>query len=66
MDQCEFLDICFFAKNSGDSSLKDSYCDSNPLRCARFMVYQGAGVDKAPDELMPDEKMKAYEILAEN
>ena len=66
MDKCEFLDICFFVKNSSDAGLKESYCDSNPLRCARFMVYQGIGTDKVPEELRPDEKMKAYEIIAEN
>lgn len=65
MDQCEFLDICYFAKNVSDSGLKESYCDSNPLRCARFMIFQGVDESKVPDELMPDEKMKAYEILAE-
>lgn len=66
MEECEFLNICFFAKNCSDTGLKESYCDSAPLRCARFMVYQGVGVDKVPDELKPDEKMKAYEIIAEN
>ncbi len=66
MDQCEFIDTCFYAKNSSDSVLKESYCDSNSLHCARFMVIQALGEDKAPNDLMPDEKMKAYGILAEN
>lgn len=65
MEKCEFLDICFFAKNGSDTGLKESYCDSNPLRCARFMVYQGAENSNVPDDLMPDEKIKAYAILAE-
>lgn len=64
MDKCEFLDICFFVKNNSDAEIKELYCDSNPLRCARFMVYQGAGADQVPDDLKPDEKMKAYEIIA--
>lgn len=66
MDQCEFIEICFFAKNGSDAALKESYCDSAPLRCARFMVYQGLDESKVPDDLMPDEKMKAYEVLAES
>lgn len=66
MDKCEFFDICNFVQNDSDAELKKSYCDSAPLRCARFMIYQGVSADKVPDELMPDEKMKAYEILAEN
>lgn len=66
MDQCEFGDLCYFAKNGKDAGLKKSYCDSNSLRCARFMVYQSSGESMVPDELMPDEKMKAYEILAKS
>ncbi len=66
MDQCEFLDVCFFVKNSEGSELKAAYCDSAPLRCARFMTYQALGEGVTPDDLMPDEKMKAYELLAEN
>jgi len=64
MDGCEFEDICNFFKNCTSQELKESYCDSNPLRCARFMVYQSSGAGKVPEEMMPDEKMKAYEILA--
>lgn len=66
MDQCEFLETCFFAKNNEDSPLKESYCNSNPLHCARFMIFQALGEDKTPDDLMPDEKTKAYTLLAEN
>lgn len=66
MEECEFLDICYFAKNVNNEELKGAYCDSTPLRCARFMIYQGIGKDSVPDDLMPDEKMKAYTILAEN
>lgn len=64
MDQCEFLDVCYFVKNSGDDGLKEEYCNKNPLRCARFMIYQGADASKVPDDLKPDEKTKAYEVLA--
>jgi hypothetical protein len=66
MDKCEFLEICVFAKSGSDTGLKESYCDSNPLRCARFMVYQGSGEENVPEDLMPDEKIKAYAILAES
>ncbi|QEN04833.1 hypothetical protein EW093_08995 [Thiospirochaeta perfilievii] len=66
MDQCEFLDICSFAKDGNDTELKASYCDSNPLRCARFMVYQSLGAEKVPEDLMPDQKTDAYGIIAEN
>lgn len=66
MEQCEFIETCAFALNNKDSDLKGNYCDSNSLHCARFMVFQALGVDKAPDDLMPDEKTKAYALLAEN
>ncbi len=66
MDQCEFLGVCSYVKNNEGSELKKDYCDSAPLRCARFMTYQGLGEDSTPDDLMPDEKMKAYALLAEN
>lgn len=66
MDQCEFIETCVFAVNNADSALRETYCNSNSLHCARFMVYQALGVDKAPDDLMPDDKTSAYTLLAEN
>ncbi len=65
MNKCEFLDTCYFYKNNGDSPLKESYCDSNSLHCARFMVFQALGESNTPDDLVPDEKIKAYALLAE-
>lgn len=66
MDKCEFIESCNFNKNGNNEELKKAYCDNEPLRCARFMIYQSLGESKVPDDLMPDEKMKAYEIIAEN
>ncbi|MGL1893775.1 MAG: hypothetical protein OCD02_19215 [Spirochaetaceae bacterium] len=66
MDKCEFFETCFFAQNVENTELKESYCNNNPLRCARFMIYQGLDESSVPGDLMPDEKMKAYEILANN
>ena len=66
MGKCEFFEICSFSKSGSNQELKTSYCDGEPLRCARFMVYQGVGEDKVPEDMLPDEKMKAYEIIAEN
>ena len=65
MDQCEFFDICTFVKTDESASFKESYCNSNSLRCARYMVTQALGVDKVPEDLLPDEKTKAYALLAE-
>ncbi len=49
MDKCEFLETCYFYKNNDDSELKESYCNSNSLHCARFMVFQALGADKTPE-----------------
>ncbi len=65
MDKCEFLGTCAFYKNNSGSDLIESYCNSAPLRCARYMIVQSLGEEKVPDDLKPDEKATAYAILAE-
>ena len=65
MDQCEFFETCIFVETDKGASFKESYCNSNSLRCARYMITQALGADKVPEDLLPDEKAKAYAILAE-
>ncbi len=70
METCEFLDSCPFylgtivVKEADTETLKDEYCRKSPLRCARHMIAVSLGEDKIPEDLYPDEKMKAYEIIA--
>ena len=45
--------------------LKHDYCKTNNLHCARYMVYQAIGESKIPGDLLPNEKDKAYLIIAE-
>ncbi|MBN1646465.1 MAG: hypothetical protein JW874_00410 [Spirochaetales bacterium] len=71
MSDCEIAKSCPFfndkmANMPADSAkLKENYCKSNSLHCARFMVYQALGENKIPPDLLPNEKEKAYPIIAE-
>ena len=71
MKECELIDTCpFFQGELAEKpveieELKEKYCKSNNLNCARYMIVQAAGREKIPDNLYPDEKAVAYGIIAE-
>ncbi len=71
MAECEFLEKCPFfndklEKKAEAGELKEKYCSTNNLHCARYMVSTSVGPDYVEKDLMPDEKMRAYGIIAEN
>lgn len=71
MADCEIIKSCPFALGALESrpdqdKLTAEYCKSNNLHCARYMVYSTAGEDKVPADLYPDEKNKAYLVIAES
>ncbi|OQY39516.1 MAG: hypothetical protein B6229_03585 [Spirochaetaceae bacterium 4572_7] len=66
MEQCEYYEKCSFITSGNKVELREQYCDSNPLHCARYMILEALGSGKVPDDLFPDEKIKAYAILAES
>jgi methyl-accepting chemotaxis protein len=45
--------------------MKEEYCLSNNLHCARYMVAMAVGEDRVPADLYPHEKDKAYTLIAE-
>jgi hypothetical protein len=71
MSDCEISKTCPFFNDKMSSmpadaaKLKEDYCTSNSLHCARFMIYQAVGEAKIPGDLLPTEKDKAYPIIAE-
>jgi len=70
MAECELIDKCpFFNKqlvNKDDKieELKEKYCKTNCLHCARYMIVTAVGKEAVPSDLAPDEKTKAYEIIS--
>lgn len=71
MSDCTYADKCNFYNKSISSmpgnadELIAEYCEGNSLRCARAMVYNALGEGKASDDLFPDNKVGAYEKIAE-
>jgi len=71
MNECELMETCpFFQGKLAEKpveieELKEKYCRSNNLNCARYMIVQAAGRDKIPEDLYPDEKIVAYQVIAE-
>ena len=72
MADCELIKGCSFFNdelgNKPDSveELKEKYCKTNNLNCARYMVANAIGKENMPSDLSPDEKVKAYMVIAEN
>ncbi len=70
MSDCEFHDRCDFfggklpAMPADAEKLKQDYCLSNPLHCARYLVGNALGADKMPADLLPPDKTRAYGIVA--
>ena len=71
MAECEFIDSCpFFQGKLAEKAveveeLKEKYCRTNNLHCARYMVATAVGKDKVPPDLYPNETDVAYKIIAE-
>lgn len=71
MGECEFIAGCpfFNGQLAGDpekiETLKEKYCRTNNLNCARYMVANALGKEKMPTELFPDQKDRAYLVIAE-
>lgn len=71
MGECEFIDKCpFFNGKLGGNledieELKNKYCKTNNLNCARYMVANSIGKENMPADLFPQEKERAYLVIAE-
>lgn len=66
MGECESIGSCPFFNGVNDEDMKDKYCKKNNLNCARYMVSGALGKEFVPADLNPDEKQRAYMIIAEN
>ena len=66
MGDCECIAGCIFFNGDNDEELKSKYCRNNNLNCARYMVFNSCGKEMVPPDLTPDDKVRAYMIIAEN
>ncbi len=72
MGECEFIAGCPFfkgemaGKDDQIEALKDNYCRSNSLHCSRYLVASAVGKENMPGDLFPDEKERAYLVIAEH
>ncbi len=70
MGECEFINKCpFFNSQLADDEetrefMKEKYCKTNNLNCARYMIALAVGSEAVPENLYPNEKEKAYEIIS--
>jgi len=62
--QCEFFNGKLPSMPADTEALKQNYCLSNPLHCARYLVGNALGADKMPADLLPPDKVRAYGIIA--
>jgi len=71
MSNCEFNERCAFfneklpAMPPHVDALKQKYCLSNNLHCARYLVANALGPARMPQDLFPDHRDRAYTIIAE-
>ncbi len=72
MSDCEFIGGCPFFNDKLENkpveveALKVKYCRTNNLNCARYMVAAALGKEKMPPNLYPNEKERAFIVIAEN
>ncbi len=69
MTECEFIDKCpFFNELSSEDNkiedMKQKYCRTNNLNCARYMIAMAVGSEHVPVDLYPNQKDKAYKIIS--
>lgn len=71
MSDCEFIATCPFFNDKLENmpadtdALKVKFCRTNNLNCARYMVATALGQEKMPPNLHPDEKDRAFIVIAE-
>ena len=66
---CEHSNICYIIKHMSNvvpftiNMIKAKYCELNKNKCARYKLLQVFEVGKIPDDLWPNDDMKAMELL---
>ncbi len=72
MGECEYLNGCpFFNDKLMDKKvevekLKEDYCRTNNLHCARYMIAMALGKEAVPPGLYPHEKEIAFSMIAKS
>ena len=70
MAECEYISTCPFPQGNMQDrdydldAMMDEYCRANNLHCARYMVSMALGETEVPADLYPDEKTRAYQLIA--
>jgi len=71
MANCEFHERCGFFDGGlptmppNVDELKQNYCLSNNLHCARYLVANALGPAQMPQDLFPNQRDRAYQIIAQ-
>ena len=69
MADCELIQGCLFFNNKMKDMpataeiLKDRYCKSDFMACARHRVFKALGRSKVPPDLYPQQSEKVDEII---
>ena len=67
--KCERIEKCVFFNGlmanmpSESDKIKKRYCADDSITCARALVADKLGVDAVPDDLFPDDMLRALSIL---
>lgn len=70
MAECKLLSSCIFFNDKmgnkpGTAAMyKKKYCQGDNMECARYMVFKALGKSKVPDNLFPNQKDRAKEVIA--
>ena len=69
MARCELIEKCIFFNDkmqgmpSTAATYKKIYCEQDFEKCARFMVAKALGREKVPEDLFPNQKDRAENII---
>lgn len=70
MANCEKISTCIFFNNKMSDMptiaeiYKEKFCKGNNSLCARYMVLAACGMEKVPNDLFPNDREKAKEVIA--
>jgi len=66
MDTCIHHNRCVFFNGpaAATKSTKQQYCMNHYADCARFMTFQHIAPDKIPIDLLPNQRVRAAQLIS--
>lgn len=71
MAQCELIKNCIFFNDqmanmpTTAALFKQTYCEQDASKCARYRIFQALGRGKVPSDLFPNQESRAKQIIEE-